>query len=719
MALAAAAHCGGVAPLVKTPPVYLQDTRNECGLACLAMVAHVYNADIDLYSLRHRFASSGQVLSLQGISEMAAQIGLQTRGIRCEPDGLKQLKHPAILHWQMEHFVVLVAVRARDCVIHDPNLGRLTCSWQEVNDKFTGVALELWPDSSGMRPHPAPARLGLKQLWVLLQRGRGQLYLLVLLTLALQTLVLLGPWHVQWTVDDALLSGDKAMISVLCMGFALLLLLRVAAHLLRGLVSLQLGFTLSFYLGGYLLQHLLRLPDRWFESRHVGDVVSRFASLQPVRDLFTQGIAVMLVDAVMVLLSLLVLFVYHPAIALVVLATHSIFLLLQMLAVGRLRQQTLGVVVAQAQEQSHLMESIRSIFNVKAYQQENTRLSQWQNLHAKSLKHALDLQQTQLGLGAGAIFVSGAELIVVIYLAAHAVLAGSLTVGMLFAFLSYRSHFTERLRSLVDQWLNLRAMTTHLDRLADIWFTESESQTLDSGAGAESVDTRVVHDLRLDAVDFRHDERDPWLLQQANLQISPGEWIAIVGDSGTGKTTVLKMLMGFVGPCTGQVFLGRRPLRGPVIQSLRRSSACVMQGDTFFSGTIMENITLFEAPDFPRVLACLDVVGMREVVEQLPLQHLSPIGELSSGLSTGQMQRLILARALYREPDYLFLDECTANLDQGSVRHIQALVGKLNCSRIVVTHDWGFAAAADRVFELRNGQFHQLEIKNAATRSAG
>jgi ATP-binding cassette, subfamily B, bacterial CvaB/MchF/RaxB len=708
-----------VEPLVKSPPVYLQDTRNECGLACLAMVAHVYNAEIDLYSLRHRFAGSGQMLSLQSITVMAAELGLQARGIRCEPDGLKQLKYPAILHWQMDHFVVLVAVRGRGCVIHDPNLGRLTCSWQEISDKFTGVALELWPDAGGMASQPESARLGLKQLWGLLQRGRGQLYLLGLLTLALQVLVLLGPWHVQWTVDDALLSGDKTLIGVLCMGFGLLLLLRVAAHLLRGLVSLQLGFTLSFYLGGYLLQHLLWLPNGWFESRHVGDVVSRFASLQPVRDLFTQGMAVMLVDAVMVLLSGLVLFVYHPAIALVVVATHSILLLLQMLAVGRLRQQTLGVVVAQAQEQSHLIESVRSIFNVKAYQQEGTRLSQWQNLHAKSLKQALGLQQTQLGLGAGAVFAGGAELIVVIYLSAHAVLAGSLTVGMMFAFLSYRNHFTERLRSLVDQWLNLRSMTTHLDRLADIWFAEPELQPADSSVVAASRDSRKVRPLVLDAVDFRHNERGPWLLQQANLQIDPGQWVAIVGDSGTGKTTLLKVLMGFVKPSAGQVLMGQSPLCGPAVAALRRSSACVMQGDQFFSGTIMENITLFEAPDFARVLACLEAVGMREVVEQMPLKHLSPIGDLSSGFSTGQMQRLMLARALYRQPDYLFLDECTANLDQDSVRHIQALVGNLTCSRIVVTHDWGFAAAADRVFELRDGQLHPREIKSAATQSAG
>ncbi|MEE4280699.1 MAG: ATP-binding cassette domain-containing protein, partial [Pseudomonadales bacterium] len=191
------------------------------------------------------------------------------------------------------------------------------------------------------------------------------------------------------------------------------------------------------------------------------------------------------------------------------------------------------------------------------------------------------------------------------------------------------------------------------------------------------------------------------------------------GDSGTGKTTLLKLFMGFVAPCAGQVLIGQSPLRGPMVQSLRHHSACVMQGDTFFSGSIMENIALFETPDLPRVLACLEAVGMREVIELMPLKHLSPIGDLSSGLSTGQMQRLVLERALYRQPDYLFLDECTANLDQASVRHIGTLLGKLTCSRVVVTHDWEFASAADRVFELHEGQLHLRDVKSAATQSAG
>ncbi|XOV84263.1 MAG: peptidase domain-containing ABC transporter [bacterium] len=717
--MAAAADARRLASAVKSAPVYLQDTLNECGLACLAMVAHTYKSEIDLYSLRQRFAGAEQALSLQAISRMAGQLGLQARGIRCELDGLKQLRRPAILHWQMDHFVVLVAVRARGCVIHDPNLGRIVCSWQEMSDRFTGVALELWPEVGGMTAQPVMARLGIKQLWSLLQRTRGQLYLLMGLTLALQILVLLGPWHVQWTVDDALLSGDSTLISVLCMGFALLLLLRVAVHLLRGMVSLQLGFTLSFYLGGYLLQHLLRLPNRWFEARHVGDVVSRFTSLQPVRDLFTQGLAVMLVDAIMVLLSLLVLLVYDPLIALVVVLTHGTFLLLQLLAIGRLQRQTQGVVVAQAQEQSHLIESVRSIFNVKAFQQENTRLSQWQNLHARSLQQMLGLQHTQLGLGAASVFVAGAELIVVIYLAAHAVLAGSLTVGMLFAFLSYRSHFTERLRSLVDQWLNLRTLTTHLERLADIWFTTPEPPPGDGVNEAPVTRPQEIRALVLDGVDYRHDARSAWLLKQAQLEIAPGEWVAVVGDSGCGKTTLLKLLMGFVTPCSGEVLLGQSPLRDSTLQTLRHHSACVMQGDTFFSGTIVENITLFETPDLARLMACLQAVGMIDVIEQMPLKHLSSIGDLSSGLSTGQMQRLVLARALYREPDYLFLDECTANLDQESVKHIGKLLGSLACTRVVVTHDWGFASAADRVFELRDGQLHLHEPKNAATQSAG
>lgn len=684
------------------------------------MVSHVYNSKIDLPTLRLRFEHTSRDLSLQALSAMAADLGLISRGIRCEPDGLKLLKTPAVLHWRMDHFVVLISASRRSCVIHDPNQGRVVCSWQEIHQQFTGIALELWPGPDGMIVQTPAPRLRLGQLWALVRQGRSQLYVLLLLTLALQIVVLVGPWHVQWVVDDALVTGDAGLISVLSMGFALLLLLRVTAHLLRGLLSVKLGFALSFYLGGYLLQHLLQLPMAWFESRHVGDVVSRFSSLQPVRELFTQGLAIILVDSVMVVLSLLVLFLYEPQIAAVVVGIHGLFVVLQLFLVPRLQRQTMAVILAQAQEQSHLLESVRSIFNVKAYQQEAGRLSQWQNFHAKSLQQALGLQQTELSIGTSTVLVSGMELIIVIYLAAHSVLAGNFTVGMLFAFLSYRSHFTQRLGSLVQQVLNLRTMNTHLERLADIWFETPEvlpTQNSQPSPAAQPLGT--IASLTLDNVSFQHGLRSPSILRDANVSIAPGEWITIVGPSGVGKTTVLKLFMGFTQPSKGQVLWGSHQMSPDVAQMLRRRSACVLQGDTFFSGNIVENITLYETPDYDRVNACLQAVGMLAVVEQLPLKHLSLIGDLSSGLSTGQMQRLVFARALYRQPDYLFLDECTANLDQGSVTGISHLLAQLRCTRIVVSHDWALAERADSVYELSDGRLQVLSAKSAAAEYPG
>jgi ATP-binding cassette subfamily B protein RaxB len=374
----------------------------------------------------------------------------------------------------------------------------------------------------------------------------------------------------------------------------------------------------------------------------------------------------------------------------------------------------MAVILAQAQEQSHLMESVRSIFAVKAYQQEAGRLSHWQNYHAKSLQQALGLQQTELGIGTCTVLVGGLELIVVIYLAAHGVLAGNFTVGMLFALLSYRGHFTQRLGSLVNQVLNVRAMSTHLERLADIWIAAPEVLPAQNGLpSSAALPVGKVAPLILDNVSFQHSPRSPTILQDANINIAPGEWITIVGPSGVGKTTVLKLFMGFTQPCAGQVRWGSRLMSPDVAQMLRRRSACVLQGDAFFSGTIIENITLYETPDLDRVNACLEAVGMLATVEQLPLKHLSVVGDLSSGLSTGQMQRLVFARALYRQPDYLFLDECTANLDQRSVSSISHLLQQLRCTRIVVSHDWALAERADSVYELSDGRLQALDSKSA------
>ncbi len=719
MALALAAAPGCVGTLVKhwRVPVEVQSLRNECGLACLAMVVGYYDRRTTLWALRRRFAGLCVGVTLKDLAEFAQELGYLARGLRAEPEHLGKLKLPAILHWNLDHFVVLVRVARNRCVIHDPARGRIQCSWNEVEDRFTGVVLELWPLADGetqaRQERSAPAadlsampRLSLSQVWQWAMGARSQLVWTVVLSLLLQIMVLAAPWHVQWTVDEALVSGDEHLIGVLCVGFALLLMCRVLTHLLRGLMVVHLGHLLSFQLACRLLMQLLHLPLSWFEGRHVGDVASRLASLQPLREWLTQGAAAMVVDGLMVILSLVLMLVYHPALAVLVGGIHGLYLLVQMSLVPRFRRFAMAAVVAQAAEQSHLLQSVQTMHNVKTYTLEALRLAQWQRLHSHTLQQSLSLQRQQLGLGTGALLVGGTELILLIYCIAHEVLQGAFSLGMLFAFLSYRAHFTERLGGLAEQLVSFRALQVHLQRVGEVWAEPAEVRAPER-AGAD-LSNGALQRLCLQGVSYRHHPRQAKLIDHVDLNIEVGEFVALVGPSGCGKSTLLKLMMGLLTPTEGAVLWRERVLLGEDVQAFRRVSACVLQGDGFFSGSLLENIALFDVPDLVRVRHCLQEVDMAHAVATLPMGLHTQVGDIGQNLSSGQLQRLLMARALYRQPQFLFLDEATANLDAASAATIQTLVRNLSCTRLVVTHDLNFAACADRAFELNDGRLCPL-----------
>ena len=690
----------------KSVPLELQSERNECGLACLAMVAGSFDPNLDLSTLRRQFGAVKSGLSLKTIANYAQQMGLLVRALRTEPERLGEVKTPAILHWNMDHFVVLVAVKSRGCVIHDPARGRELCSWSELDKHFTGVLLELWPGQD-FQPEVTPAaKLRVSDLFSMVRHSGRTVVWVFLLTLALQLLLLAAPWHVQWTVDEALMSGDKHLIGVLCVGFAMLLVLRSLTHWLRGIVIIHLGHSLSFQLACRLLRHLMHLPLDWFERRHVGDITSRFGSLGPVRELLTQGAAAACVDILVVALSLIVMFVYSVELTLLVLVVHLVYLLVYLGFVPRLKRLSLGGVVAGANEQTHLLETVRAIHSVKVYTQEGNRYDQWQKLHATTLQNGVQLQRSELAAGLIGQILGGIELIAIIYLAAFAVLDGVFTVGMLFAYLSYRGHFTERLHSLIVELVELRTLQVHLNRLAEIWAQTPELELKPNIAGGDEL---IPDKLSLIDVNFAYDKHSDLILRDIELSILPGEFVAIVGPSGAGKSTLLKLLMGLMQPNAGTISFGSQRLNAQNCASYRQQIGCVLQEDCFFNGSVIENVAGFRPVDYARLQAVLGDVGMLQELNTMPMGINSQIGDIGSGFSSGQIQRLLLARALYQSPSYLFLDEGTANLDVASAQAIHKMVRQLDCTRVAITHDLRFASYADRVFVLSAGILRQVD----------
>ena len=683
-------------------PVVMQSEASECGLACLAMVLGYHGQNWDLASLRRKALISLRGATLADLMQLGARFGMEARAVRCEPEDLAQLRHPAILHWQFNHFVVLVKVRRKGVLVHDPALGARLVPFEDVSKKFTGVALELWP-GRGFERSEKVQRLKLRDFWGHIRGLEKNLAGLLCVSLVIQVCALALPFYMQLMVDEAVARQDANLAVVLALAFGLLVLVSVATNALRSVMILFAGSSLSFHMAAALVRHLLHLPLDWFQKRHLGDVVSRFRSLEPVQTLFSQGAVTVVVDGVMAVTTGAMMFLYSPTLAWIACAAVALLFVCRSLLYGPIRTRTMEFIQMSAVRDSRFMEVARAIQGIKVFGKESERHGAWLHTQAQATNSGIAVGRLEIvnQTLAGSIF--GIENLLVIFVGIGLVLDASFTLGMLFAFMSYKTQFADRLAALIEQIFSIRMLSIHLERLADIGLTQPET-----GLMAE-VDTELEGALSLRQVSYAYGEMDNQVLRDISLNIRRGEFVAILGASGSGKTTLLKLCMGLLRPSEGTLLVDDRPLDANAAAGLRRKMAAVMQDDGLLAGSIAENISFFDdRQDMKRVREHAASLGIDAAITALPMGYESLIGDMGSVLSMGQRQRVLLARALYRNPKLLFLDEPTANLDETSAALVRARICSLDMTRVLVTHDEAFASMADRCFAVEGGLVREV-----------
>ncbi|WGL17549.1 peptidase domain-containing ABC transporter [Microbulbifer bruguierae] len=667
-------------------PVVLQTEAAECGLVCLAMVAGYYGYHTDLACLRRRFTISNHGTNLKKLIDMAGRLNFAARALRLEPENLGRLQTPCILHWDMNHFVLLKKVQRKYVVIHDPAVGERQLTYKEFDHHFTGVALELTPTDK-FQTGEQRKRLTLSHFWSHITGLRYNLIQILLLSLLLQLFAVVAPFYMQTVVDDVILRSDKNLLLVLTLGFGLLLIIQTCTNSLRELVILHIASRLNMQMAANLFRHLIRLPISYFSTRHMGDLISRFGSLQSVRELLTTGLVAAVVDGIMALITLAAMFFYDVKLALIVLAVVALYAALRMALYRPLRMLIEEQIVAQAKHDSHFMESVRAIQTVKLFQRENDRQGQWHNRLADTINKGIRISRWNIGYSVINQLLFGVENLLVIYFAAAAVIDSALTVGMFYAFISYKTRFVESMDALINKWIELKMLGLHLDRLSDIVFTPTEETDHASnypaswGPTPKSVRGRIeVRDLS-----FHYGEAEVPTFRNLNFTIEPGETAAIVGASGCGKTTLLKCMMGLLEPSEGEILVDGQPLKH--LPHYRNQIAGVMQDDQLLTGTIADNIACFEPEiDLQRITTCTQMACIHKEIMQMPMQYNTLVGDMGTSLSGGQKQRIVLARALYRAPRILFMDEATSHLDMANESLVNDHINRLAITRVIVAH---------------------------------
>jgi ATP-binding cassette subfamily B protein RaxB len=693
----------------KRVPYIAQSEGSECALVCLAMVAGFHGYSTDMISLRQRYGMSLKGATLKQVMQIAEDIGFNARPLRGEIDDLPHLSLPAMLHWDLNHFVVLTRIsnglRGQRYHIHDPARGVRTLTREEVSHHFTGVALDLLKSES-FKPKIERVQLGITQLWSSMSGFWQTIRQVVLLSFVLQFAVLVSPFFLQISIDTVFPSFDKDLLFMLALGFGGLTIINFLASWLRSLVLVTLGNSLSYQVIVNLFQHLVRLPLEWFEKRHVGDIISRFGSTQPISQLLSQGMIAAFIDGVMALLTLALMFVYSSLLGGVAVAALAIYISVRLFFLQALRLSNLDVITTLARENSSFIETVRGIAAIKAFGQEGNRQRIWQKTKADAINSQIKLGRLVAGFDAIGQLVLGLEKVLFIYIAIQLALDAKLSVGMIFAFQAYKDQFLGAGMRLVDQAVNFKLIQVHLSRISDIALHQRD----DDSAPSPRDTPDFTQAIEIQNVRYRYGVNEAEVLKGINLTIKPGEMIALIGPSGGGKTTLMKIMMGLFDATYGDIKIGGRSIKAFNRQSYRQCIGSMAQNDDLFAGSLAENIAFFDTEiDMNRVEEAAKLAAVHEEIESMPLRYDTLIGDMGSVLSGGQKQRVLLARAIYTKPQILFMDEGTAHLDPANEKKVLQALSKLNITRIVIAHRAHSVAAADRVVLIDSGQCRVLE----------
>lgn len=684
----------------KRLPVLLQTEAAECGLACLSMIASYWGHRIDIASMRRRFSVSLKGVTLKSLMAMAHGLALQSRPLKLDMAHVPQLQLPCILHWDLNHFVVLRSVTDRHAVIHDPAIGMRSLPLAEFAKHFTGVALELTPAANFERKQETQdiSLIGLMGRVIGLKRG---LVKLLLLGLVMQICSLTAPFYIQWIVDEALLNADRDLITVLGCGFLLLVVLQTSIGAVRSWITTVLSTSLNIQWLGNVFTHLMKLPLPYFEKRHTGDVVSRFSSIQTMQRSMTTQFVEGIIDGFLVLGTLAMMLIYSPMLAAVACAAVAIYVLLRWSNFRALRDATAEQIVHSAKQQTHFLESIRGMQSIRLFGRNEERRAGWMNALTDQFNAELRIARLSVSYQTANNLLFSAERVIVIWLAALATLDNKFSVGMLFAFISYKDQFSQRTASLIDKLFEFRMLRLHGERLADIVMTEVEDQSpeveTDIDDVAPSIEMRNVH--------FRYADNEPDVICGLNLTIPEGQCIAVTGHSGCGKTTLMKLLLGLLEPTEGEILIGGIKLPVLGLSTYRKILGTVMQEDTLFAGSIADNISFFDpSPDQERIQICAQMAAVHDEISHMAMGFNTLVGDIGTGLSGGQKQRILLARALYKNPKMLILDEATSHLDIKNEQAVNAAIQSIRLTRIIVAHRPETIAMAERVVILHHGR---------------
>ena len=670
----------------------------DCGAACLAMVLGWFGKDVPLREVRARIGCGRGGTNGLALLKAARGYGLQGRGVRIEPVDLGYLLPGAILHWGFDHFLVFERTVRRGIEVQDPANGRRVISPDEVERKFTGVALIFQPGETFMREsRPVkPLRRYLRRLpphW----RVLGQV---LLQSLLLQAFVLALPLLMRTIVDGIVPRSDRGLLAVLALGVGVILAFHFCAGVLRSLLLLRVQALLDTQLGIGFVDHLTRLPYAFFLRRSAGDLLARFQSNRELRETLTTRAITSLLDGALVVFYLVALMWTSVPVGGLVLGLGLLHVALFLFSRRKIRELTARSLDVQARASSRLIDIVGGMEILKSMGAEPPAVDRWSHLFIEELNVAIEKGKLQAWTDSLRNTLQIGGPLAILLLGAYLVVAGQLSLGTMLALNALGFGFLAPLSQLVSTAFQLQELRGHIARIDDILQEPVEQDERAAQSAPE-----LSGQISLEQVDFSYSENEPPALTGVSVTIRPGQKVAIVGPSGAGKSTLARLMVGLYRPTSGRVLYDGHDLSRLDLPSLRRQLGVVAQGSHVFGTTIRANISLADPDAGPQAIAeAARAAQIHDDIVAMPMGYETVLSDGGASLSGGQRQRVAIARALLHQPSILVLDEATSELDTVSERRIINHLAQLRCTRIVVAHRLGTVVDADLILVLDRGR---------------
>jgi NHLM bacteriocin system ABC transporter peptidase/ATP-binding protein len=692
---------------VRTPTV-LQMEAVECGAAALAIVLAYFGRWVPLEQLRIACGVSRDGSKASNIVKAARSYGLVAKGFKKEPGDLRTLRPPMIIHWNFNHFIVLEGIRKGKVYLNDPGLGPLIMTEEELDQAFTGVVLT-FEREPGFKPGGDPPRL-LGSLKKRLVAARAALTFVVLVGLALVVPGLVVPVFSKVFVDSVLLEGRHDWLEPLLLAMGITAVLTAALTWMQQVYLLRLESKMALSSSSRFLWHVLRLPVEFFNQRFHGDVSSRVAINDRVAQLLSRDLATNVLGVLMIVFFAVLMFQYDPLLTLVGVAIVS----LNMAALRFVSRKRVDRSYRLLQEQGKLLGTaiggLQMIETIKASGGEADLYSRWSGHQAKVVNTRQELERYTQLLDAVPPLLAALNSAVVLGLGGLQVMNGALSLGGLVAFQALMTSFIAPVSRLVSLGGRLQAVEGDMARLDDVMRYPVDAQAGDAVGEppAEDFPVKLSGHLELRGISFGYSRLDPPLIQDLSLTLRPGARIALVGGSGSGKSTISKLVTGIYEPWQGEILFDGRPRTEIPPGVMANSLGFVDQNIFLFEGTVRENLTLWDSTvPLPEVVAAAKDGAIHDDIAARSGGYDSRVHETGANWSGGQRQRLEIARALVNRPSLLVLDEATSALDPVTESEIDDSLRRRGCTCLIVAHRLSTIRDADEIIVLERGKVVQ------------